>query len=121
MIRKIPPKRWKRELEEIFAKEFDSDLPNPKYADIFGEYDHKGKLISFILKEKCVMVGQIYLTPELRKKNNGQRIRKLVNYIVDSIPDGCSIGAVASEKRFEGLFRLFGMQKIKGSLFRRNF
>lgn len=119
MIQKIPVSRWK-ELERIFRAEFDSDLPDPKFAEIIGEYDDLGRIKSFVVKEKIVMVGLIYVRPSERSKNNGQAAKKLVSYLVNSLPDGLSVGAVASETRFESLFRLFRMQKIAGAFFRRN-
>lgn len=117
-IFKIPSSRW-HTLEKIFLEEFDSDLPDPKFAEIYGEYEN-GKLKGFVLTEKIVMCGQIYVMPEFRAESNGQTARKLVNYLVETLPDGIAVGAVASEKRFEALYRILKMQKIPGTFFRRN-
>ncbi|HEX8636657.1 MAG TPA: hypothetical protein VF692_01240, partial [Pyrinomonadaceae bacterium] len=83
-------------------------------------YDERGRLKAFILTEKIIMVGQIYVRPGEADKNNGQTARNLVNYILKKMPAGISVGAVASEKRFEGLFRILRMQPITGKFFRRN-
>lgn len=115
-IIKIPPGRWEKDLKEIFNKTFDSDLPHPDSADIYGTYNAAGRIQTFILVEKILLVGQIYSAPG---ENDRHSVKKLVDYIVNTLPDKV-VGAVASEKRFEGLFRLLGMTRIDGTFFRRN-
>lgn len=119
-IVQIPASRWEKDLLDILETEFDSDLPDPKHATIYGSYDETGRLESFIISERIIMIGQIYVRPDRREKNNGQIVKRLVKFIVDKLPEGISVGAVASEERFEGLFRLFRMTNIKGKFFRRN-
>lgn len=116
---KIPAARWEKDLKEILDKDFDSDLPDPRHADIYGSYDEKGKIEAFIITEKIVMIGQIWVRSDT-SQNNGQKAKKLLSFIQQKMPLGISIGAVASEERFEGLFRLFRMHKIAGKFFRRN-
>lgn len=120
----IPPAKWKtlkiggQTIEEIFDDEFDSDLPDAKVSDLIGVYDG-AELVGFVLAEKIEMVGQIYVAPA--KRNNASQIaRNLIRYLRDNIPDGVAVGAVASETRFEALYRSLGMQKIRGNFFRRN-
>lgn len=114
-IIKVPSSRW-HTLEKIFEEEFNSDLPSADNAAIYGDYEG-GKLQAFILVENIKMVGQIYSMPD---NKNRQSVQKLVNYLVETLPDGTAVGVVASEKRFEALYRLLKMQKIPGTFFRRN-
>lgn len=115
IIKKIPPSQWHK-IEKTFTDVFDSDMPDKKNGTFYGYYEN-GKLEAFVLTEKIIIVGQIY---SYKDKNNGHAIKKLVDYITDLLPKGTSVGAVASETRFEGLFRLLKMQKITGTFFRRD-
>lgn len=120
----ISPRLWKslkigdQTIEEVFESEFDSDLPDEKVSDLIGVYE-EGELVGFVLAEKIEMVGLIYVEPS-RRNFSSQIARNLIRYLRDKIPDGVSVGAVASERRFEALYRSLGMQKIAGTFFRRN-
>lgn len=118
-IIKIPPSRW-HTLEKIFTDVFDSDLPRAENADIYGTYDAQGRIQTFILVEKALIVGQIYSAQNRSGEIDRHSVKKLVDYIVNTLPGNTTVGAVASEKRFEGLFRLLRMQRIPGVFFRRN-
>lgn len=114
----IPASEWHK-LKDIFADEFDSDLPDPKFAKIIGSYDN-GKLVGFVLVERVAIIGQIFVAPEKRENNNGKTVRSLLKSVREQLPEGASVGAVASEPRFELLFKSLGLQKIAGVFFRRN-
>ena len=116
-IIKIPASRWNALLKDTFDEVFNSDLPDPAYADIYGEYENN-QLKGFINVETIKLVGQIYVSPEA--ENNRQTARNLVNYLVDTLPEGISVGAIASETRFEGLYRMLKMSMVPGKFFRRN-
>lgn len=124
ITRSIPKEKWRtvtisgRSLATIFDEDFaGSDLPEK--GDIIGCYED-GKLVGFILAEPVLFIGQIFVTEEHRKENGGSIVKKLVRHVRDKVPDGLSVAAVASEPRFAALYKSFGMEKIAGTLFRRN-
>jgi len=112
---KLPYQHW-HTLEEIFDKEFDSDLPERENAEIFV-INEAGKRKGFILAEDIKMIGQIYVYPDFR--NVGNTARDMVKFMVERYK-GIPVGTLASEPRFESLYKRLGMQKIEGSLFRKN-
>jgi hypothetical protein len=118
VVKQLPSDNWKK-LKDIFNNEFDSDLPDPKTAEIVVAYEN-GVMVGFVLLEKVLIVGQIYVIPSQRLKNNSGIVRNLIRYVRDKVPQGLSVAAVASDIRFEALFKSLGMQKIVGTFFRRN-
>lgn len=118
LIKKIPPSEWYK-IEKTFIEVFDSDMPSPEHATFYGVYE-KGQINAFILVENVKFIGQVYSRPSVDNNFNGQAVKKLVDYVMTVTPKGVSCAAVASETRFEGLFRLFRMDEIKGKLFRRD-
>lgn len=116
MIKTLPPRFW-HQLETIFGDEFDSDLPEAENAEIFIATEG-GKRIGFILAEDVKMIGQIYVYPEFRKES-ARHAGQMVKFCQERFK-GKSVATLASEPRFEKLYRLLGMQKIPGTLFRKN-
>lgn len=118
IVKELKPEQWNR-LKEIFEREFDSDLPKPENSRILACFED-GKMVGFVLAEQVLMIGQIYVVPPRREKS-GEIVRSLLSYIREKIAPRNVVGAVASEKRFEALYRAFGMQKIEGKFYRKNF
>jgi hypothetical protein len=114
-IRALKPSEWVV-LIDTFEKEFDSDLPSPDHATIYGAFED-GKLAGFVLAEEVTFIGQIHVKDP---KNSATLARKMIRFLRERTPDNKSVATVASESRFEMLFRTLGMQKISGTLFRRN-
>lgn len=114
-IKKLNAAQWAG-LIDTFEAVFDSDLPNYEHGVIYGAFDN-GKLLGFVLVEDVKVVGQIFVK---EPKNNATVVKKMLRYIRETIPDKQAVAAVASEPRFEMLFRSLGLQKITGTLFRRN-
>jgi hypothetical protein len=112
---KILPSRFWNQLEDIFEKEFDSDLPETGEIFISTEGSRR---TGFILVEPIRMVGQIYVYEDFRK-DSVKNAMKLVKH-VQNLYQGSPVGTVASEARFEKLYRLMGMDKIEGTFFRKN-
>lgn len=112
-VREIPYEAWEY-LDDIFAEEFESNLPPKDHGTFYGVYED-GKLRGFILCENIVMVGQIYTIGDAKAGH----AKALIEHVRSVIPADQSVGAVASEPRFEGLFRSLGMDKIDGVLYRR--
>jgi len=55
------------------------------------------------------------------KRNNSSRfVQKMLSFLRDRYDNREVVGAVASESRFENLFKAFGMQGIQGKFFRKN-
>lgn len=116
MITKLPDRFW-NQLEDIFDKEFDSDLPEKENATIFMATDGS-KRTGFILAEDIKMIGQIYVYPEFRKES-ARYAGQMVKFCQERFK-GRSVATLASEPRFEKLYRLLGMQKIDGTVYRKN-
>lgn len=116
-IRKVPAEKFYL-FKEIFEQEFNSDLPLPENSEIFCACED-GEVLGFLLAENVVMIGQIYVVPKMRK-NSGKIAQSLVRFVRHHIAPTNTVGAVASETRFNNLFKSFGMQHIKGMFFRRN-
>lgn len=114
-IRKLEKQEWLA-LIPVFDKVFDSDMPDFDHGEIYGIFED-GKCVSFILIEDVKMVGQVW---SRNPKNNSNYVKSLLKFVREKIPAKQSVAAVASEPRFEMLFRTLGMQKIEGTLFRRN-
>lgn len=116
MITKLPSRFW-NQLEQIFEDEFDSDLPEEENAEIFMATDGN-KRTGFILAEDVKMIGQIYVYPDFRKES-AKYAGQMVRFCQERFK-GTSVATLASEPRFEKLYKLLGMQKIPGTLFRKN-
>lgn len=117
IAKELKPEQFGR-LKKIFEDDFDSDLPQPENSQIVGVYD-EGKLQGFILVETVQVIGQIWVAPE--KRNNSSKIvQNMLNYIRAKVAPKSVVAAVASEPRFENLYKAFGMQKIEGKFFRKN-
>lgn len=111
-----PVKDFSR-LEKVFKAEFGS-LPKAENSTIFGAFED-GRLIGFILAEDVVMIGQIYVVPE--KRNESMSIvNSLVQTVKNEYDGKDNVGAVASEPRFEEMFKSLGMGKINGVFYRKN-
>ncbi len=114
-VRKLSIDEWVP-LIDVFETVFDSDMPNPKHGEIYGIFE-EGKCVSFILLEDVKFIGQIW---SRYPKNNTSYVKTLIRWVREKIPEKQTVAAVASEPRFEMLYRTLGMDKIAGTLFRRN-
>lgn len=118
IVKKLKPEQYSR-LAAIFDKEFSgSDLPETHNSEILVAYENS-KMVGFILIEDIKMIGQIYVVPE-KRNSSIQVIQNLVKSVKERIAPKNVVGAVASETRFEALFKAFGLQKIDGKFFRKN-
>lgn len=113
----LKPDQYGR-LKEIFARDFDSDLPLPENSEILVAYE-EGKMQGFILIETVQVIGQIYVIPEKRNNSSGI-VQNMLKYIRAKVAPKSVVAAVASEKRFENLYKSLGMQLIEGKFFRKN-
>lgn len=113
-IRKLKPIE-RLQISDIFNEVFDSDMPPPPHSEFYGLFED-GRLEGFILAEQITIIGQIFIKNE---KNNSNYARKLIRFVRDKAFPTQSVAALASETRFEMLYRTLGLQKIKGTLFRR--
>lgn len=111
MLQILPQERWS-ELTEIFRKEFDAVLPD-KTATILAEIAEDGKIGGFVVMEWLGRIGQIY--------NGGAQSREMFGWFDSQIPPGNSVIAIASEPRFENLCKMFGMRKVEGTVYRKDF
>lgn len=111
MIEILPKDRWP-ELEEIFRREFDSYLPNDK-SDILADIDENGNITGFVVLEFMCRIGQIY--------NTGTSSREMLEFFNKQIPHGNTVIAIASEPRFEGICQKFGMYRVDGTVYRKDF
>jgi hypothetical protein len=117
LVKKLKPEQYGR-LKQVFNDVFDSDLPLPHNSDIFAAFED-GKVVGFILAEDVKMLGQIYVSPE--KRSEGTEITmKLLKEVRERYEGKENVAAVASETRFEKLYRALKMEKISGTIFRRN-
>jgi hypothetical protein len=112
MIGLLPEERW-GELTDIFAKEFDAEIPNIGKASIIADVAEDGTIRSFLVAEHLMRVGLIH-------SENG-KTRGLVNWVLANMPRRVSVITIASEPRFEKLFERFGMRRVEGTVFRRDF
>lgn len=115
-IRELEAREWLR-LKGIFEREFDSDLPIPQNAKIFGCFEGE-KMLGFILAENVVFIGQVYV---IESERTSGAAKKMLSFVREKFSrERKPVAAVASEKRFEMLFKSLGMTEIGGKLFRRN-
>lgn len=111
MIQILPKERWP-ELTAIFRREFDSELPHPS-ATILADVDEEGEILGFLVLEFLARIGQIYQT--------GPKSRLMLEFFDEQVRPGNSVIAIASEPRFEGLCKSFGMREVEGKVFRKDF
>lgn len=111
MLKILPHERW-HELEDIFRTEFDATLPNAT-ASILADIDEDGKIHGFVVLEFIGRIGQIY--------QGGARSREMFDFFDKQIPPGNSVIAIASEPRFEALCEKYGMRKVEGTVYRKDF
>lgn len=111
MLQELPQERW-HELADIFKAEFNAELPHPT-ATILAELDEHGNIDKFVVMEWIGRIGQIY--------NGANKSRAMFDWFNDQIPPGNSVIAIASEPRFEGLCQKFGMRKVEGVCYRKDF
>ena len=111
MIEVLPHERWP-ELAEIFKSEFDSELPHDT-ATILADLDESGAVRGFVVMEFLGRLGQIWQT--------GTKSKEMFEFFNTRIPPGNSVIAIASEPRFEGLCRSFGMRKVEGTVYRKDY
>jgi hypothetical protein len=117
LVKKLKPEQYGR-LKGIFSDEFDSDLPEPQTSDIFAAFED-GKVVGFINCEIVRVIGQIWVEPD-KRKDSTEITMKLLREVRDRYEGKENVAAVASESRFEKLYKVLGMEKIPGTLFRRN-
>lgn len=111
MLQILDKSRWP-ELTDVFKKEFDSSLPHDT-ATILAEIDDAGEIGGFVVMEYLGRIGQIY--------NGGKDSRAMFNFFDKEIPPGNSVIAIASDARFEGLCEKFGMLRVEGVVYRKDF
>lgn len=90
-------------------------MPHPEFGTFFGAFED-GHLKGFVLAEKIFMVGQIFTVGD----GKAEYAKALIDHLQAKYPPGISVATVASETRFEKLFKSLGMDRISGTLFRRN-
>jgi hypothetical protein len=117
IVKKLKSEQFSR-LKKVFEEEFASDLPEPQNSEILVVYE-QGRMVGFMLAETIVMLGQIYVVPE-KRKNSSKIVKNLLDYCKMQIAPKNVVGAVASESRFENLYKAFGMEKIFGVFYRKN-
>ncbi len=113
MITLLPHNKWD-ELGTVFYEQFEqSDIPTKHQAIIPAEVDDEsGRVLSFVVLEQLWRIGQVW--------SEGGHPGKLFKFVEANIGEGSVVG-IASEPRFETLFRKFQMHEMKGKLFRRDF
>lgn len=114
-VREIAPEAWAA-LKDIFRAECNSSLPHAKFAKFFGAYDENGNLKAWVLAENVVVIGQLFTVGD----GKTEYVQALISHLQEQHPPGISVATVASETRFERLFKSLGMERISGTLFRRN-
>jgi len=113
MIEMLPKERWP-ELKKIFEREFQSALPHQESAQIIAEIDEEtGEIKGFLVTEVLIRVGQIY-----QPRNKG---RALFNWMLERMPKGAAVIAIASSRRFRPLCEMFEMHPVEGEVWRRDF
>lgn len=113
-VREIKPEAWAG-LAELFVGEFDSALPHAEFGRFLGVYE-EGKLKAFVLAERVIQIGQICSVGD----GKPEYVKALIDHLQEAYPPGISVATVASEPRFEKLYKSLGMERIPGSLWRRN-
>jgi hypothetical protein len=112
MIQILEENRWE-ELREIFARDFKSDLPHRGRSTIIADIDEDGEIKGFLVTEVLLRVGLIH--------NPGNKAREMFSWLLKNmIPDSAVI-AIAHSDAYDSLCELFKMQRVEGSIYRRDF
>jgi hypothetical protein len=114
-IRKLRPIEYVP-LVGVFDKVFDSDVAPPEHSDVYGVIED-GKIEAFVLAEQVIVIGQIW---SRQPKKSTSFIKTLIKFVREKIPSNQTVAAVASDPRYEMLYRTLGLEKVDGTFFRRN-
>lgn len=112
MLEKLSEDRWP-ELAPIFKREFNAELPHSGKSDILADIGEDGEIRGFVVMEFLGRIGQIW--------NSGTSSRAMFEHFNSEIPPGNSVIAIASEPRFEKLCESFGMRRVEGVVYRKDF
>lgn len=112
MIRVLEQERWE-ELREIFAKEFNSDLPHKGRSSIIADIDENGEIQGFFVTEVLLRVGLIH--------NPGNKAKAMFSWLLKNMIPDSAVLAIASSKEFEPLCEAFKMRRLDGVVYRRDF
>lgn len=113
-VKEIKPEAWAG-LAEFFHEEEAGDLPHGEFGTFLGVYEDD-KLKGFVLAEKVILIGQICTVGN----NKPEYVKALIDHLQKEYPPGITVASVASESRYERLYKSLGMQKMLGSFWRRN-
>jgi hypothetical protein len=113
MIGVLEEERWK-ELEHIFEKNWNADLPTRGNAYIIAEWDDAGAISSFVVCEQLVRIGQIH--------SEGGNPRGLLRWVEANMPEDVSVIAVTHERRDRKICEHLKMYPMnQGVVYRRDF
>lgn len=111
-VQVLDESRWP-ELRDIFAREFNSDLPNKGRATILADIDESGEIKGFLVTEVLLRVGLIH--------NPGNKAREMFSWLLKNMIRNSAVIAIASSEEYEPLCEAFEMRPIEGKVFRRDF
>jgi hypothetical protein len=112
MIQVLPESRWP-ELTDIFAREFNASLPHSGRAQILADVDEEGNILGFVVTEILVRVGQIYKI--------GNKGYEMLRHLERHMLRDSAVVAISSSPDFDSLCEKFGMRRVEGTVFRRDF
>lgn len=112
MLEKLPEERWE-ELTDIFQQEFGASLPHRGKSDILADVDENGEIHGFVVLQFVGLIGQIW--------NSGKRSRAMLNFFNNEIPPGNTVITIADEPRLQRLSESYGMRRLTGAVFRKDF
>lgn len=108
----LPEERWP-ELREIFAREFNSDLPHKGRSKIIADIGENGEIQGFLVTEVLIRVGLVH--------SPGNKAKRMFSWLLRNMLPDSAVIAIASSERFDSLCKRFQMREIEGKVFRRDF
>lgn len=105
---------------DIFAKEFDSAVPQGTQGDIIAIVEN-GRIKAFVMAEQLIRAGLLWVAPEYRNTPTAMRLmRELVRFIYVNTPPNSSVITIDSTGEFGSIFRHLGMREVEGTVYRKD-
>lgn len=105
-------------LFDIYDKEFDSDLPRPKEANIVA-VKNGDDIEAFVTAEVLIRADMWWVKEELRNTPKAAaHIRRLARYLIQNVPPGSSVITLAGCDTHRKIFERIGMRNVPGEVYR---
>lgn len=110
-----------RLVADIFAKEFDSEVPTGGQGGVIAVVK-EGRIEAFIMLEQLIRAGLLWVAPEHRNTPKAAKLmRELVRFIHDNSAPNSSVVTIDTDGDFGHILKKIGMREVQGTVYRKDF